>query len=424
MSTVIVMKCVSAENHPKADALRLYQFSPGEGQEDLQIIANLENVYEVGDHAIIANIGCILKEDNLNIKPVKIRGVPSYGMAMGKTDKPVGTDLTDEYCIEQKTSLPLKKWPEIESLSSIRQYMVEVDEFHPIDYRPKVKIDGANTSVHVKDGTVMAQSRVKMLTVDDDLYGFAKWVDANRDYWSAISDDYLVVFGEWAGKGIQKRNVAVANVGKKFFAVFAVYDGKGYIVSPEKIRALLPEHEDVYVLPWADEKRTFDFTDRDKLRATAEHVAKQVAIVEECDPWVKSTFGLEGTGEGLVYYPLLESDDYIDQFAFSNFVFKAKGEKHKVKKTKKPVPIDPEVAESIAEFIDTFVTENRLEQMATELGCGYDMKKTGQFIKLVIADVQKESVDELKASKLEWKDVAKPVNSAAVSWWRKKCEEI
>lgn len=85
------MKVVAARDHENADRLRVYQFeAPGTGQ--VQIIANKDVVYHVGDVAAVANIGTVL-EDGTEIKKNKFRGIRSYGMAMGKTDADVGTDL-------------------------------------------------------------------------------------------------------------------------------------------------------------------------------------------------------------------------------------------------------------------------------------------------------------------------------------------
>lgn len=92
---VIAMKVVEAENHPNADRLRIYRFDDGSGSL-LQVVANLTNVYEVGDVAAVARIGTIMN-DGLEIKEAKPRNVPSFGMAIGKVEDAVGTDLTAKF---------------------------------------------------------------------------------------------------------------------------------------------------------------------------------------------------------------------------------------------------------------------------------------------------------------------------------------
>jgi len=65
------------------------------------------------------------------------------------------------------------------------------------------KLDGTNACVVVKDGEVIAvQSRKRFITPEDDNYGFAGWVDRNKDDLKSLGDGYH--YGEWAGLGIQK----------------------------------------------------------------------------------------------------------------------------------------------------------------------------------------------------------------------------
>lgn len=67
------------------------------------------------------------------------------------------------------------------------------------------KIDGTNAAVLIlEDGTVAAQSRKRLITPDDDNFGFARWVAEN----AGALVDLLGPgrhFGEWWGSGIQRR---------------------------------------------------------------------------------------------------------------------------------------------------------------------------------------------------------------------------
>lgn len=65
------------------------------------------------------------------------------------------------------------------------------------------KINGTNAAVVILDGIVSAQSRKRVITPDNDNYGFARWVYDNA---GALTDvlGYGVHFGEWFGEGIQK----------------------------------------------------------------------------------------------------------------------------------------------------------------------------------------------------------------------------
>ena len=75
------------------------------------------------------------------------------------------------------------------------------------------KIDGTNACVIVEDGlygdddktcyVTGAQSRTRLITPQDDNYGFADWVERHKeDLAIKLGPGYH--YGEWAGPGIQK----------------------------------------------------------------------------------------------------------------------------------------------------------------------------------------------------------------------------
>jgi predicted RNA-binding protein with EMAP domain len=91
---VIAMQVVDKQAHDKTDQLFIYTFeSPALGRKT--IVANLTNVYEVGDVAAVAQLGTILPEGP--IKPRKVFGIDSEGMAMGPVDAAPDTDLTERF---------------------------------------------------------------------------------------------------------------------------------------------------------------------------------------------------------------------------------------------------------------------------------------------------------------------------------------
>lgn len=152
-------------------------------------------------------------------------------------------------------------------------------------------------------------------------------------------------------------------------------------------------------------------------------INRDVLIVEECDPWVKGAFDVDGLGEGLVYYPVdgSEKEGAVERDQVTTLLFKAKGEKHEVVRQPKPAQLEPEVLKSIDAFVEMFVTPGRLEQGLRE-GCDsvLEMKSLSSFLKWFGQDVKKESQDELLASGLEWKLVSKPVVTAARVWFVEK----
>ena len=443
---VIVMTVNEVTLHPNADSLRVYQMSaPTYGS--VQIIANLDNCYTEGDRVVVALADSILK-DGTHIKPTKLRGLASFGMALGITDKSVGTNLSDHYC--QKTlsdAGTFIKWPSIELLHNLCRALEYVEEKPILTYRAKVKLDGTNAGVQISpDGLVSAQSRTQLITPKNDNAGFAAWVNQNLEYFSGLARhntlrEHMTVFGEWCGQGIQNRT-AIARIERRVFAVFAIQYGgvNGHVskleVNPDRIRDRLPDHADIFVLPFYGDPIELDFSNQDQLKTQADTLNQWVETVERIDPWVKETFGVEGLGEGLVMYPLIEglesgkepqNDGFqgVERLGYSEFLFKAKGLKHHVVKVKKPVQVAPEKVKGINEFVRLFVTESRLEQGATEACDGeFTMKKMGPFLKWFTNDVQKESKAELDAAQLSWKEVNKAVMNAARAWYREKAMSL
>ena len=108
----------------------------------------------------------------------------------------------------------------------------------------------------------------------------------------------------------------------------------------------------------------------------------------------------------------------------NTLMFKVKGEKHSTTKVKTLAAVDVEKMDSIDEFVEYSVTENRLnqaiEQVFTLESEEPDIKHLGKFLKWVMSDVIKEDMDVMKESKLEPKDIGKYVNTKAKTWFFKK----
>lgn len=424
--TVIVMEVIKATQHPNADALRVYELQ-APGLPRVQVIANLERTYEVGDHISIAQVGSVLK-DGTKIKATKLRGLVSYGMALGKTDEPVGKDVSDLYCQKAVAqSVQMQRWPSVELLHNVRRSLIALQATPVVTYRAKIKLDGTNAGVQVfSDGRVAAQSRSQIITPDADNMGFAQWVSKHIDYFAQLAGcHHLTIFGEWCGRGIQKRT-AISQIDRKIFAVFAVQYGgienevAKLEIDPDKIAQLLPEHPDIFVLPFMGEPLMLDFGNHDQMESAAATLNQLVTAVEHTDPWVKDTFGIDGLGEGVVLYP--QSKVPVDRLTYPELMFKAKGEKHQVVKTKKPVQLDPERVQSIDQFVALMVTPARLEQGVTEACEGQlAMPQMGAFLKWLAMDVRKESEAELEAAQLFWKDVQKAVTNAGKQWF---CDRV
>jgi len=65
------------------------------------------------------------------------------------------------------------------------------------------KIDGTNAQILItEDGDIIAGSRTRWITPQDDNHGFAKWVEGNKD--TILQLGVGRHFGEWWGSGIQR----------------------------------------------------------------------------------------------------------------------------------------------------------------------------------------------------------------------------
>jgi len=233
--------------------------------------------------------------------------------------------------------------------------------------------------------------------------------------------------------------VAVNKIKEKSFFVFAISkrvvksEGKLqeiFVVDPPQIEKLmgplLERVKNVYVLPWQTKPLTVnieDSTDRERFAAL---LNEEVDRVETEDPYIKKIFGTSGIGEGLVMYAFPRKELFTRR-AFDNSTFKAKGEKHRVVKQPTAIVVDTQRSASAEAFADMFVTEARCEQgIASIVGPNpEDASKlvssmTAQFLRWMLADIQKESAAELEASKLTWKEVQKPVNKRISEYFKQR----
>lgn len=340
-------------------------------------------------------------------------------------------------------------FPSIESFHRVRKDMADFcREFgiteKVIEFRGKVKLHGTNAGIVIEptcceNRRVLAQSRSQIISVGNDNAGFASWLETSKDVWlNSFSNDTqpITIFGEWCGQSIQK-GVAISHIGKKIFAIFAVQIGKSddddskVIVDPVEIRNMLPDSlpENVYILPWDTEMVGVDFADLESVNYFVGVCNYHVERVEPCDPWVYAEFGVSGTGEGVVFYPVSMEDETkcILRRDFRNYTFKAKGEKHKVVKTKKSVQIDPEIATTIDEFAAMVVTEARLNQAVTEAANGtFDTKFVGPVIGWVSKDVRKD-VDNREIvlpENTEWKMINTKITILVRNWYIEKSKTL
>ena len=313
------------------------------------------------------------------------------------------------------------KFPKIGGLHNVvktMDYRAEYDGHYaePQNYRAKIKLHGANMAIRIgQDGKLTGQSRNQDL--ENDGYQFPLFIKEHAAFFSALvcPDHELVIFGEWAGPGIQ-RKVSVCKIERKTFFVFALMertqDRRVFIFEPNDIEAILTRHaslpSQLRIIPWFAKTFTVDFADKPRLREQSAGFNEDVAQIDLCDPYIKSHFGLEGPGEGLVYFPLGKTDPED----FGRLAFKVKGERHsKGSGGEKKARIQTPAAENVVAFVDMMVTPARVLQGAGELfGEGpYEKKGLGALIRWIIADVKSEGQDELEVSTIDWGDAMKVI---------------
>lgn len=288
-----------------------------------------------------------------------------------------------------------------------------------------MKIHGTNSSVglDLKDNSLFYQSRNRVLSLDDDNYDFAKYIEDNKGEFLKIFDeiknkintekyDSIVIYGELAGKGIQNK-VAVSQI-DRFFAPFSIVGVNKDTVDELDVKLSINESIRFYPV------ETFGVYNV-QLDLDNVHLAQQeikdltIAIENECP--VGKYFGVSGTGEGIVF------TDETKQYSF-----KSKGEKHSASKVKVIANVDIEKINKIKDFVDYSVTENRLNQgieYLKEMNKELDISNMGNFLRWLANDVLKEEQDVITENGLDsdLKAIMKSVSSKGRKWFMDKISE-
>jgi len=280
-------------------------------------------------------------------------------------------------------------------------------ENYPIlKFRGTVKLHGTNSGiVKYPDGRLEFQSRERVLSLDEDNASFMAEmtkVDLSFLFSNIQFNDYCAIYGEWCGGNIQK-GVAINGL-PKMFVIFGIKADDKWLELPTSLH---DNTNNIYnILQFPIYEVEVDFNNPENVQ---NKIIEMTIAVEECCP-VGKFFGKEGIGEGIVFTA------YIDQ----DLKFKSKGEKHSATKVKKLNPVDTEAMNSINEFVDSTVTENRLEQGISffkENNIEVDAKNTGQFLGWIVRDVLKEEYDTLQVSGLDEKKVKNAIVSKARTWF-------
>lgn len=301
-----------------------------------------------------------------------------------------------------------------------------------VDFEGTVKIHGTNAGVRIGQDTYQPQSRTRSLDMNNDNYGFAAWALGNdvrsamlgvasaiRDANALSERAHVVVYGEWAGPGIQS-GVAVNRLKERQFIIFGAgiptpgddenqreyLDLSGCDISRPEVSIRSVWEAPLYRL-------SVDMLDGGSCEKAAHYANEITEAVDKLCPW-GLLHGIEGHGEGVVWKPVGRLSKE------SGLYFKTKGDGHR-KGGKKIAKTHPERLASVFKFADYACTHDRMVQgVGAVVGSGntIDMTITGHFMRWIKSDIQTECKNELDESGLKWADVQREVSSRALAFWK------
>lgn len=300
---------------------------------------------------------------------------------------------------------------------------LEVEDNHNF-YINDILVHNSNASICYNGENLWAQSKENIITVEKDNAGFAFFVETNKEYFTgklaelreALGVEEVCIYGEWAGKGIQK-GVAVTEIPKHFFMFSIKYkleEDYEWVEFPEASLELILDSErnirSIYEFETYEMEIDFNKPElfNNKLIAITESVDK------ECP--VGKVFGVSGHGEGVVW---------VGWFKNTAQTFKVKGESHSKSKVKTLKPVDDEKEQMKINIAQKVTPAYRLSQMYNETfdvlnGGRGDIKRTGDFLKAVNKDILKEEIDVITEAGLEPKEIFGYIAKISKEWFQEQ----
>lgn len=284
---------------------------------------------------------------------------------------------------------------------------LNVADYPTLPFVGTVKLHGTNAAVVKYKDRIEYQSRSRVLSLTSDNAGFMLAMSAKNlePLFEGIEfKESVAIFGEWCGSGIQK-GVAVSEL-PKMFVIFGVQvDGIWVDVYPQDNEQGIYNIVQFPTYPIDINFNAPELVQNKLLKLTLD-------VEKECP--VGAYFGVSGVGEGIVFRCVSKGPKY------RGLQFKSKGEKHSVTKVKTLNPVDTEAIESMNEFVEYAVTENRLKQgldYIQEQGLPVDQKSTGDFLRWVVNDVIKEEEDTIVKNQLDPKKLNGLISKKARTWY-------
>jgi hypothetical protein len=305
-----------------------------------------------------------------------------------------------------------------EAVFSTRALAVSSDTALPaINYTGHVKLHGTNASVvYYEDGTFHCQSRQEIIRPGKytDNAGFAAWAYPKAQQILDLSTEIkfllnskqrkqIAVFGEWCGSKISP-NVALRQLPNKVFVVFAL----AYIADDCNTWYYCNLNEFV-----SSELGIYNTNLFPTYPITVDFNSPQKAT-EQLQIWVNSVenecpagkyFNVTGIGEGIVFTA-------NDPFAGPLGNFKVKGSKHEAAAAT-VAAADPVAIAELTSLIDLIMRKGEVEsrtaqavRVLKEQGCQMNsMLQTKSLVEWLIADITKENILDIEASRFNLKYV-------------------
>jgi len=291
-----------------------------------------------------------------------------------------------------------------------------------------IKLHGTNAMVYYtpKEG-ICAGKRTsgldpKQLTAH---MGFNQFVQVvKKEYFTELLADLysrlckdteynqIIIYGEWAGKGIQK-GIGIAEIDKSFY----VFDCKIVNTNTDTFEWItlttlpaLPEEKVYLITDFPTYEIEIDFNNpglsQNKLIELTTEVEKECPVAKQ--------LGINGIGEGIVW-----KTEWNDE----RFIFKVKGAKHSATKCKTLASVNPETIKNIQSFVDYVCTENRIEQGIQETNAK-EKKDMPNLLRWIANDIISEENDTLQANGLKWKQVVRECSNRVRQYFFKQIDTI
>jgi len=291
-----------------------------------------------------------------------------------------------------------------------------------VDYVGTCKLHGSNASVRfTADGQIIPQSRNRVLSVGDDNFGFAAFVEKNKKVFNFFGPNAdFTLYGEWCGAGIQPK-VALEKLEKHFVIFSMLHNDVMYSVANvfdlNEVNCEPFNKAGIYFIHQIPTyKITVDFS---RPEDSIEQLTDWTLEVEKECPWGKFR-GVSGIGEGLVFSP-------TDTKLPFEMTFKCKGLEHKKDAKAPKVEVAPEVMQNQRALAEKLLPDWRLEQGISALrerGLDIEPKNIGEYLKWISLDILKEEQDVMDANGTDWKTINPIVLQRARQYILELCKKF